>query len=371
MTTGDELVAATVVADAASEMTPIAQPKPYSQAGPVLVILAVDILAVVVFGLISQGHVFFEVQSLKNIALDGSETVLLSVGVAFLLGAGELDISLGANVILSSVVGGKVMAGLAGDGSALAIAIGTVACVLAGTAAGLCNALVVTRLRVNSFITTLATLGIMTGLADVLTNGYNISNIPLSLQAKFGTANFLGIIPYPAFIVVVLVIASNALLRRTRFGVHTLALGSSREAAVRAGLPARRNLTILFAMAGCCAGISGLIDLSRYTTTNLSGHQTDALAAIAGAVIGGTDLFGGRVSVWGAALGSLLAVVLQDGLVVVGLQAFYQLIAVGVVLVAAVSIRGFTHRDDRAVFDLRRLLRFGRDTAGPTNGRIP
>ncbi len=87
--------------------------------------------------------------------------------------------------------------------------------------------------------------------------------------------------------------------------------------------------------------MSGFIDLSRYASTNLSGHQTDALAAIAGAVLGGTNLFGGRISIWGAVFGALLAVILQDGLVVIGLAAFYQLIAVGVVLITAVSLREF------------------------------
>jgi len=153
-------------------------------------------------------------------------------------------------------------------------------------------------------------------------------------------------VPYPALIALAIAAGASFLLNRTRFGLHTLALGSSREAAVRTGVRVRAKVTTLFVLAGGCAGLSGFIDLGRYASTNISGHQTDALAAIAGAVIGGTNLFGGRISVWGAVFGALLAVILQDGLVVVGLAAFYQLIAVGIVLIIAVSLREFAGSAD-------------------------
>jgi ribose transport system permease protein len=130
-----------------------------------------------------------------------------------------------------------------------------------------------------------------------------------------------------------------------------LSLGSSRSAAERSGVRVDVQLVIAFAIVGGLAGIAGFIELTRFATTNLAGHQTDALAAITAAVIGGTSLFGGRVSIGGVFAGTLLAVILQDGLVVVGLSPFYQQIAVGCVLIAAVFL------------DARRSsgsLRFGR-----------
>ncbi len=327
----------------AEESAPRDLPRRRRFVGPALTILVVDIVAVLVFGALS-GFAFLKVQSLRDIALDGSEYVLLSIGVALLLGAGELDISLGANVILSSVVGGEVMGAVKNPG--LGIFLGTIACILTGAAGGLFNAAVVIVLRVNSFITTLASLGIMTGIAYVITGGYNVSTVPFSLQTDFGIGRLFGVIPYPTLIAIAVALVAGWFLYQTRFGLHTLALGSSREAAIRAGVKVRKKLVQLFVIAGMCAGISGFIDLARYTTTNLSGHQTDALAAIAGAVIGGTNLFGGKVSIGGAVFGSLLAVILQDGLVVVGLPPFYQLIAVGVVLITAVSLRNFSSTDD-------------------------
>ena len=91
-------------------------------------------------------------------------------------------------------------------------------------------------------------------------------------------------------------------------------------------------------MVGAVAGLAAFIDLSRFATTNITGDQTDALAAVAAAIIGGTKLFGGTVSIPGAVIGALLAVILQDGLVLIGLQNFYQLIAIGCVLIGAVYI---------------------------------
>lgn len=129
------------------------------------------------------------------------------------------------------------------------------------------------------------------------------------------------------------------LVGATRFGLHTLALGSSREAATRAGLPVERHLIAVFALAGALAGLAAVIDLARFTTTTVGGHQTDALSAIAGAVIGGTALWGGRVSIGGTVLGCLLPVILGVGLVIQGLQPFYQYIVVGVVLIVAVAVR--------------------------------
>jgi ribose transport system permease protein len=342
------------------------------RAGAALSIFAVDVVAVLIFSALS-GFVFLTPQSLSDIALDGSESVLLCIGVAFLLGAGELDISVGANVILSSVVGGKTMASFANP--LVGILSGAAACLACGAAVGAFNAAIVTRLRVTSFIATLASLGIVTGTAYVITDGYNISDVPLSLQSNFGVAKLGGVVPYPALIAVAFATAASFVVRRTRFGLHTLALGSSREAAVRAGIKVRRNLTVLFVLTGCCAGVSGFIDLSRYASSNLSGHQTDALAAIAGAVIGGTSLFGGRISVWGAVFGALLAVILQDGLVVIGLAAFYQLIAVGVVLIIAVSLREFAGNGDEPALLTGRLISLlhggARGTASARVGDLP
>ena len=159
------------------------------------------------------------------------------------------------------------------------------------------------------------------------------------MQADFGVRDVLGI-PLPTLVCAALVLLIWLLIAFTRFGLRTVSIGSSREAAQRAGLKIDRHLLKLFVGVGLLGGVCGVIDISRFATTNLSGHQTDALSAIAGAVIGGTSLFGGKISIPGAVFGALLAVILQTGLVILGLAPFYQQIAIGSVLILAVFLRG-------------------------------
>jgi ribose transport system permease protein len=317
---------------------------------PAVWIGLIDVALILIFGAISPGHAFFNGGNFTNMALDSAEVVLIAAAISLLLGAAELDISVGANVILSSVVGGKVMVSLAATSEqavngqyphlTLALCVGIPAALLTGALFGLVNGLIVTQLKVNSFITTLGMLGIGTGLSLVLTGGADIEGIPTPFQTGFGV-NTVFAIPLPAIVAVVMVAVFWFVLAKTRFGLRTLAIGSSRETATRAGLRIDRHLIALFVLVGFCAGIAGTIDLSRFATTNLAGHQTDALAAIAGAVIGGTALFGGAVSVPGAVFGAILAVILETGLVIQGLSPFYQLISVGAILIGAVFIRGY------------------------------
>lgn len=316
---------------------------------PAVWVAAVDLFLVLLFGAISPEHAFFNPQNFTNMSLDAAEIVLLAASLAMLLGAGELDISVGANIILSSVLGGEATVAIAAHGATknfgqyphllLGITVGVLVSIVTGIVVGLVNGVLVARLRINSFIATLATGGIATGASLVVTNGSDVENLPQQVQTGFGVYEIFGQVPAPALVTAVAVAALAFLLGRTRFGLRTVALGSSREAAVRAGLRAQSHLIILFGLVGLAAGIAGVMDYSRFATTNLSGHQTDALSAIAGAVIGGASLFGGEASILGAVVGALLAVILGTGLVIQGLQPFYQQIAVGVVLLVAVYIR--------------------------------
>jgi ribose transport system permease protein len=126
--------------------------------------------------------------------------------------------------------------------------------------------------------------------------------------------------------------------RRTRFGIKTLAIGSDEEAARRAGIRVERHQLLLFVLVGALAGMAGFIDVVRLGSTDILGHSSDALAAIAAAVLGGTSLFGGRMSIGGTLAGAFIPIVLGTGLVIYGLSSFYQQIVVGVVLAVAVYL---------------------------------
>jgi len=309
--------------------------------------VGIVLLALVVFfGVQTPDHAFLNHENLLNILLDASELLLLSVGMTYLLGAGQLDLSIGSNVLLSSVVAARVMTSLGGTTNqiaggdyphlTLAIVAGVVAALATGCVFGLTNGLLVTKLRINSFIVTLATLGIGLGLAYVITHGTDVPYLPLQLQSGFGIRKLFGVVPLPVIVTLCFVALAWFFLALTRYGLRTLAIGSSLEAAERAGVPVNRHLVVLFVQMGFLAAVAGIFDISRFGTTNVAGHQTDNLQAIAAAVIGGTSLFGGVASIGGTVIGTLIPVTLTNGLILMTIDPFYQLIAIGVILLGAV-----------------------------------
>jgi ribose transport system permease protein len=306
------------------------------------------IVLILGFGLLSEDYVFFEPDNLSTMAVNSVVAVLLACGATYLLGAGLLDLSIGANLILSSVIAAKVMVAVSGSSEEvsqgiypnleLGIACGVLAAVASGVAFGLVNATLVTRLRINSFIVTLATTGIGTGISLVLTDGVNVAYVPREIQTDFGVAKLFDFLPLPVIVAVVVALSLWFVLNRTRFGVYTIAIGSSPESALRANVKVDRHTVKLFALMGALVGLAAIVDISRFGTTNVIGHQTDALAAISAAVIGGTSLFGGRAAVGGTVLGALIPVVLATGLVILDVVSYYQLIVVGVIVILAVFL---------------------------------
>jgi ribose transport system permease protein len=220
----------------------------------------------------------------------------------------------------------------------IAVFCGVVVAIASGALFGLVNGLLVTRLNLSSFLITIATTAIGLGLTLVISRGVNVPYIPRSLQSEFAIKKLFGVAPYPVVLATLIVLLFWLILTTTRFGRHTIAIGSSEEAARRAGIQTDRHNVMLFVNMGVLAGVAALLDISRFAATNIGGHQTDALQAIAAAVIGGTSLFGGVASVIGAAIGTFIPAVLANGLIILRIDPFYQLIAVGMIIIVAVYI---------------------------------
>lgn len=303
---------------------------------------------VAVFSAISPNNVFLSLNNLFTIALNASQLILLACGMTFLLGARHLDLSIGSNVVLSSVLAAKTITVLAGTPDqvamgeypnlALAVTSGTLVAFATSIAFGAVNGLLVTRLKLSSFLVTLATTAIGLGLALVITHGANVPHLPRVLQTSFAVYRLFGFVPMPVIVALAVAAVLWFVLSQTTYGTHTLAIGSSPDSARRAGIATDRHVTSLFMLMGALAGATAMLDISRFATTNISGHQTDSLQAIAAAVIGGTSLFGGIASLPGAVVGALIPVVLATGLVIMRVDSFYQLIVVGMIVIAAVYI---------------------------------
>lgn len=300
-------------------------------------IFLIDALLIVLFTAVSINHTFISPDNLKNLMLDSSQGLLLGVAIAFLLGAGEFDISLGANLILSSVVAGMLAVAAEPLGLGAVVLVALVGALLCGIVVGLVNGLIVTRLKVNSLIATLAMMGVVSGVAYIVSGGTDVTGLPTELQDDFGIAVFAGL-PLPFLLALIAWLFAVFALRYTRFGLHLLAMGSNRPAAERAGLSVKKKVVVLFMVAGGLAGLAGFIDITRFGATNIAGHTNDSLAAITAAVIGGTLLEGGIVSMVGLMGGVILAVILANGLIVINVSSYYQLIVVGLILVVAVWI---------------------------------
>jgi len=333
---------ATLTEPALDELTPPPTPplRRLLTSSTATYLFAFDLLLIVFFSAVSHGHVFASWENTESMLGDGAEGLLLAIGLTIMLSAGIFDLSLGANLILSSVAGAMLLEHLAPSGaqsvSAGYAVLAAAVCIAAGAVFGLVNGILVAYVGVNSLIATLGTLGIGTGIALVLTDGSDISGLPASLQTDFALKQILRI-PLPALIALVLTVVLWAVLKYTRYGMRTLAIGSNRAAAEYSGLRVRRHLVTLAMLGGALAGAAGFIDIARFGSTNTAGHTLDALNAATAVVIGGTALMGGRASMFGTLWGIVLTSVLLDGLIVLNVQSFYQQIATGAILIAAVA----------------------------------
>lgn len=311
-------------------------------------IFVIILFMVIIFGILTPHNVFFRPNTLLTIGLNASQMIVIAVGISYLLGAGEIDLSVGTNIILSSTLAARTLKFISGTPEQVmrgeyphltaGIIMGVLVAIIVGLFCGLLNGLIITKLNINSFITTLGTMMMYWGTSLVISHGAAEVGIPRALQTGFGHKKLLNYFPLPLVLAIVISIILWVIMDKTKFGLYTTAIGSSQEAARRSGVKVDRHRMKLYALVGMLAGIAGLFDLTRFATTNPQGHQTDGLMAITAAVMGGTSMWGGVASIGGTMLGTLVPVTLQTGLVILRVGAFYQLIGTGAFLIIAVYL---------------------------------
>jgi ribose transport system permease protein len=282
----------------------------------------------------------------RNIATDAAVLLILAVGMTFVIITAGIDLSVGAVLVFSGVVSIKVMNAVGGNGWGTII-LGLAAALGSGLAWGFLNGFLVAKARIPALIVTLGTLGMALGCALLITGGVDERDVPIKLIDTIGTGRLFSQIPYLVIIAFGVAIVFGVVLAATRFGRHTYSIGSNEEAARRAGLAVDRHLIKVYALAGTLAGLAGFLSLARFSTTTIGGHDTDNLQAIAAVVIGGTSLFGGIGTVLGSVFGVFIPAVLQNGFVIVGVQPFWQQVAIGAVLIGAVYLDQLRRRSQR------------------------
>ncbi len=299
------------------------------QIGVVIALL----LLILVASLVSDR--FLTVPNLLNILRQVAIVGILAMGQTFVILTAGIDLSVGAILGLSVVLFASL---LEGHGLAVAIPLG----LLAGTLVGLVNGIGVAYARIPAFIMTLGMLSFARGLAFIHTGG---TPIPILNENYYyvGNGYLLGI-PIPALIFIATLIVSAIVLRLTPFGRCVYAIGSNEDAARLSGVPVRRYKMLVFVVCGFTAALAGMVfssQLSVGTPIAGQGYELDAIAAV---VVGGTSLFGGKGSVFGTFVGTLIIGILANILNLTGVDPFVQQLAKGALIVVAVYVMSRSNR---------------------------
>jgi ribose transport system permease protein len=260
-----------------------------------------------------------------------SMIAIISIGMTFIIITGEIDLSVGSLVAASSAIFGYLVI-IMGLNIWLAFPV----TLIVGAISGFIVAFLRNKYAVPSFITTLGLLSIWRGVAYLLTDGSPLSPFPESFS--FLGSGFIGPIPVSVFIMLVLFIVFYYVMRKTTFGRYVYATGSNLKAAQLSGIPVHKVKIAVFVITGLLTSFAGIILTSRLmssTPTVANGWELDAIAAV---IVGGTSLFGGRGSLLGTFLGALFIAVLSNGMVLLGVSPYLQLVIKGSIIVLAVFL---------------------------------
>ncbi|MCC6314951.1 MAG: ABC transporter permease [Thermomicrobiales bacterium] len=287
---------------------------------------------------------FLTPDNLKAIVLGMSTTGIMAVGMTVLLVAGGFDLSVGSVLALGGALAGWLI--VAGLPIPLAVLIG----ILVGPAIGLANGLLVTKVGINPLITTLGMMSIVRGAVLLIGGGFGISNLPQEFN-NLGQTVILGF-QSPIWVMVVLAIVGDVLLRRSRPLRQAYYVGGNERSARLSGIPVDRVKIWAFILTSTVAALAGVLTAARFGSASVTAGTGVELSVIAAVVIGGASLAGGEGTVLGAILGVLLLQVIQSALTLLDVPLYWQPISIGGVLILAVGLdaisRRVRHLDGRA-----------------------
>lgn len=322
---------------------------------------------VIAIQIVSDGMVsFLTIRNSQNILVAITPILLLGLGQTFVIIGAGIDLSVGWVMSLASVLSALAIRAAFNAGLPLpaAVVAGLAAAVAGGALVGLFNGVIIAKLKVPAFIVTLGTSFIVRGIALLLSQNTTVIGLPRGVRSYgndaliylirgegggiyfFERPEVTGallrrmdrILPYPVLMTALVVAIAIFVLRKTQFGRHTYAIGGSQEAALRTGIRVDRHIILLYVMSASTAGIAGFLSTLRFTAGSAVIGDPLLLSSIAAVIIGGVSLYGGAGTVIGTVIGALIIAVLVTGLVMLNVQAFWQFIVVGTVVILAVLI---------------------------------
>ncbi|HEU24240.1 MAG: ribose ABC transporter permease [Mesoaciditoga sp.] len=288
---------------------------------------------IIIFFAIESPNYFFTPSNFILISKQSSINILLALGEMFVILTAGIDLSVGA---IAGLVGAVAAGTIVATGN---LFLGLIAGIGIGIAFGLINGVIVAFAKVPAFIATLATMSAITGITLIYTQGEPIWNLPSSFDF-IGQGN-LADIPFSIILMALAFVAAWIVLEKTKYGRHIYAVGGNIKASRAAGIKISAVLVSVYAISGLLSAIGGIVLASRLGTaepTAGSGYELDAIAAV---VLGGTSLFGGEGWVVGTIIGGYIIAVLNNGMTIMNISAYYQEVVKGLVILLAVMLTSF------------------------------
>jgi len=282
-----------------------------------------------------EPNTFLTAENFFNVLSRSSVNGIMAMGMTAIIISGGIDLSVGSMMALSGMVAGLVMTK---NGSLVPTAslmwLGTLAGLGTGFACGLLNGGLITRLNLPPFIVTLGTMSAFRGISYVMNDGM-MFDVPT--YTFLGQSTLAGI-PVNVLIFLAIVLIAFFILRYTPLGRYTYAIGSNRQAAYHAGVNVNRNLLTIYTLTGVFVGLAAMIATSRTVSAQPTAGLSLELDIIAAVVIGGASLSGGRGTVVGTIIGTLLISFLRNGLTLLGISTNIQLVVIGAIIIGAVAL---------------------------------
>jgi ribose/xylose/arabinose/galactoside ABC-type transport system permease subunit len=294
-----------------------------------------SLLLIVIVLSIWKHETFLTANNLLNVLRRSSVNAIIGVGMTTIIISGGIDLSVGSMLAMAGMGGAWTMLKVGGETlTPQAMWLGTLAGAALGTFSGFLNGVLITRLKLPPFIVTLGTMSAFRGISYLMNDGqpFNVAD-----YKYLGDGQFAGV-SVSVVIAVVIIALAVLLLRYTKLGRYTYAIGSNREAAFHAGVNVDRNLTAIYTLGGLLVGVAAMIATSRTVSAQPTAGITLELDIIAAVIIGGASLSGGRGTILGTIIGTLLIGFLRNGCTLLGISTNVQLIVIGAIIIAAVAV---------------------------------
>ncbi len=288
-------------------------------------------------------NAFLNRENLVLVAKDASFFAIMAVGMTGVIILAGIDLSVGSIYGLSAIVGAMAVSALPPDvGWFVAVPLALAVCVGVGALCGLANGSMTVGLRVHPFVITLGMMAALRGLTIVLPseffNTQSIGGFPQALTSGFFKAEFFGVQPVPVIVMLIVAAAGWFTLSRTVFGRRVFAIGGNETAAKYAGIPVGRVKIIVYTIMGALAGLSACVYLGYLGAAETNAGNAYELQVIAATVIGGASLMGGRGTALGAVLGAVVIQLINNAMIILGVDPNYNQIVMGAAIIVAVVI---------------------------------